>query len=235
MGRPGSLIVSHFHKPVKASAVCLQRWKQPPDGWNYILCPITTPGTLPCALKSKSYVNTVPQKELSMTACSVHNLGELAGGVVAAIAARVTGCWAIALCITYLFTFISSFAVLLNCLCLNPWVLLFPPFSFLSHSGESSVGWASGCMVLSYWLGLNHDKKVKEYSLLQNNLFFHKHPTERLYQIKQPYTVWKAWPPVLDYYNFSRRQDPFIASQIITCDSFIRNSKKRLHQAIVTL
>ncbi|KAK4821075.1 hypothetical protein QYF61_012417 [Mycteria americana] len=43
MGRPGRSIISHSHKPAKASAVCSPWWKQPPDPvphattWNTIL------------------------------------------------------------------------------------------------------------------------------------------------------------------------------------------------------
>ncbi|KAK4826171.1 hypothetical protein QYF61_006033 [Mycteria americana] len=36
MGRPGRLIIPHSHKPAKASAMCLQWWKQPPNGWKRI-------------------------------------------------------------------------------------------------------------------------------------------------------------------------------------------------------
>ncbi|KAK4823237.1 hypothetical protein QYF61_000097 [Mycteria americana] len=64
MGRPGRLIISHSHKPAKASAMCLQWWKQPPDGWKHIPCPMPPPRTLSWALKSKSYGDMAPQKEL---------------------------------------------------------------------------------------------------------------------------------------------------------------------------
>ncbi|KAK4831218.1 hypothetical protein QYF61_016055 [Mycteria americana] len=66
MGRPGRSIISHSHKPTKASAMCLQWWKKPPDGWKHILCPMPPPGTLSWALKSKSYGDMEPQKELSV-------------------------------------------------------------------------------------------------------------------------------------------------------------------------
>ncbi|KAK4824466.1 hypothetical protein QYF61_015864, partial [Mycteria americana] len=49
----------------KASAMCLQWWKQPADGWKHILCPMPPPGTLSWALKSKSCGDMAPQKELS--------------------------------------------------------------------------------------------------------------------------------------------------------------------------
>ncbi|KAK4811360.1 hypothetical protein QYF61_027589 [Mycteria americana] len=55
MGRTGKTIISHSHKPTKASAMCFQWWKQPRDGWKHILCPMSPPGTLSWALKSKSY------------------------------------------------------------------------------------------------------------------------------------------------------------------------------------
>ncbi|KAK4818951.1 hypothetical protein QYF61_022338 [Mycteria americana] len=64
MGRPGRSIISHSHKPAKASAMCLQWWKQPLAGWKHILCPMPPPGTLSWALKSKSYSNMATQKEL---------------------------------------------------------------------------------------------------------------------------------------------------------------------------
>ncbi|KAK4819224.1 hypothetical protein QYF61_027054 [Mycteria americana] len=47
--------------------MCLQWWKQPPDGWKHILCPMPLPRTLSWALKSKSCGNMAPQKELSQT------------------------------------------------------------------------------------------------------------------------------------------------------------------------
>ncbi|KAK4819214.1 hypothetical protein QYF61_027044 [Mycteria americana] len=67
MGRPGRSIISHSNKPAKASAMCLQWWKQPPRGWKHILCPMPLPRTLSWALKSKSCGNMAPQKELSQT------------------------------------------------------------------------------------------------------------------------------------------------------------------------
>ncbi|KAK4830623.1 hypothetical protein QYF61_012448, partial [Mycteria americana] len=65
MGRPGRSITSHSHKPAKASAMCFQWWKQPPDGWKHIPCPMPLPRTPSWALKSKSYGDMAPQKELS--------------------------------------------------------------------------------------------------------------------------------------------------------------------------
>ncbi|KAK4806170.1 hypothetical protein QYF61_001093 [Mycteria americana] len=65
MGRPGRLIISHSHKPTKPSAMCLQWWKQPPDGWKHIPCPMPPPGTLSWALESKSYGDMAPQRELN--------------------------------------------------------------------------------------------------------------------------------------------------------------------------
>ncbi|KAK4811369.1 hypothetical protein QYF61_027598 [Mycteria americana] len=65
MGRPGRLILSHSHKPAKASTTCLQWWKQPPDGWKHILYPMPPATTLSWALKSKSYGNMTPQEERS--------------------------------------------------------------------------------------------------------------------------------------------------------------------------
>ncbi|KAK4825379.1 hypothetical protein QYF61_027145, partial [Mycteria americana] len=47
--------------------MCLPWWKQPPDGWKLILCPMLPPGTLSWALKSKSCGDTAPQRELSRT------------------------------------------------------------------------------------------------------------------------------------------------------------------------
>ncbi|KAK4824734.1 hypothetical protein QYF61_018206 [Mycteria americana] len=63
----GRLIVSHSHKPTKASTMCLQWWKQPLAVWKHILCPMPLPGTLSWALKSKSCGEMAPQKELSQT------------------------------------------------------------------------------------------------------------------------------------------------------------------------
>ncbi|KAK4830512.1 hypothetical protein QYF61_011454 [Mycteria americana] len=65
MGRPGRSIISHSHKPAKASAMFLQWWKQPLDGWKHILCPMPPPRTLSWALKSKPYGDMEPQKELN--------------------------------------------------------------------------------------------------------------------------------------------------------------------------
>ncbi|KAK4833071.1 hypothetical protein QYF61_027733, partial [Mycteria americana] len=64
MGKPCRLIISHSHSPAKASTLCLQWCKQPPDAWKHILCPMPPPGTLFWALKSKSYGDIEPQKEL---------------------------------------------------------------------------------------------------------------------------------------------------------------------------
>ncbi|KAK4831049.1 hypothetical protein QYF61_014981 [Mycteria americana] len=50
----------------KASAMCSQWWKQPPDGWKHILYPMSPPRTLSWALKSKSYGDMAPQKELAL-------------------------------------------------------------------------------------------------------------------------------------------------------------------------
>ncbi|KAK4818811.1 hypothetical protein QYF61_019740 [Mycteria americana] len=51
----------------EGSAMCSAWWKQPPDGWKHILCPMPLPGTLSWSLKSKSCGDTAPQKELSQT------------------------------------------------------------------------------------------------------------------------------------------------------------------------
>ena len=50
------------------------------------------------------------------------------------------------------------FSVLLNCSYLNPWVLLvfFPILSPIPLGGGQ---WVSGCVVLSCWLGLNHNSR----------------------------------------------------------------------------
>ncbi|KAK4806821.1 LOW QUALITY PROTEIN: hypothetical protein QYF61_005617 [Mycteria americana] len=61
----GRLIISHSHKPTKASAMCLQCWKQPPDGWKHVPCPMAPPRTLSWALKSKSCGDMEPQKALT--------------------------------------------------------------------------------------------------------------------------------------------------------------------------
>ncbi|GAB0189077.1 hypothetical protein GRJ2_001373000 [Grus japonensis] len=55
------------HKPIKASIMFLQWWKQPLDGWKHIPCPMPPPGTLSWALKSKSCGDMACQKELSQT------------------------------------------------------------------------------------------------------------------------------------------------------------------------
>jgi len=72
----------------------------------------------------------------------------------------VSGWWAIALCITrFVYSIIivvtiiiiSPFAVLLNCLYLNPRVLLFFPFSSPSHRcGERSERMAAWCLVVGW-------------------------------------------------------------------------------------
>ncbi|KAK4832536.1 hypothetical protein QYF61_023868 [Mycteria americana] len=64
MGRPGRLIISHSHKPTKASTMCSPWWKKTLDGWKHNPCPKPLPRTLSWALKSKSYGNMAPQKEL---------------------------------------------------------------------------------------------------------------------------------------------------------------------------
>ncbi|KAK4824750.1 hypothetical protein QYF61_018222, partial [Mycteria americana] len=48
MGRPGRLIISHSHKPTKASTMCSPWWKQPPDGWKHIPCPMGNISHAPC-------------------------------------------------------------------------------------------------------------------------------------------------------------------------------------------
>ncbi|KAK4811328.1 hypothetical protein QYF61_024464, partial [Mycteria americana] len=47
--------------------MCSPWWKQPPDACKRILCPMPLPGTLSWALKSKSYGDMAPQRELSQT------------------------------------------------------------------------------------------------------------------------------------------------------------------------
>ncbi|KAK4823896.1 hypothetical protein QYF61_007961, partial [Mycteria americana] len=80
MGRPGRLIISQSHKPAKASAMCLQWWKQPADGWKHIPCPMPPPGTLSWALESKSCGDMAPQKELNFKAVKVEEM-EVGAGV----------------------------------------------------------------------------------------------------------------------------------------------------------
>ncbi|KAK4820752.1 hypothetical protein QYF61_005915, partial [Mycteria americana] len=65
MGRPGRLVISQFHKPTEAKTMCSPWWKQPSDGWKHILYPMPPPRTPSWALKSKSYGDMTPQKELT--------------------------------------------------------------------------------------------------------------------------------------------------------------------------
>ena len=58
-GRSGRSIIPRSHE---ASAMSLQWWKQPLDGWNHVLCPTPLPGMLSWASKSKFYGDMAPQK-----------------------------------------------------------------------------------------------------------------------------------------------------------------------------
>jgi len=55
-----------------------------------------------------------------------------------------------------LLLFFSLFSVMLNCHYPSPWVLLFF-FRFFSLPHHRGQEWASGCVVLCCWLGLNHN------------------------------------------------------------------------------
>uniref|UniRef100_A0A8C3PKW3 RNase H type-1 domain-containing protein n=1 Tax=Calidris pygmaea TaxID=425635 RepID=A0A8C3PKW3_9CHAR len=59
--------ILHSHRPVKASTMCSQWWKQPLGGWKHTLCPMPPPGTPSWALKSKFCGDMAPQRELSQT------------------------------------------------------------------------------------------------------------------------------------------------------------------------
>ena len=108
-----------------------------------------------------------------VTSCPVYKLGGVGMGdrCLGTNRVSISRWWAIALCITCIFQsvyyycchFISViiiiisffFSVLLNCSYLNPGVLLlFLIFSPIPLDGGE---WVSGCVVLSCWLGLNHD------------------------------------------------------------------------------
>lgn len=59
MGWPGRLTLSYPPKSVTSSAMCLQWWKQQPDGWKTLLCHMPLPGTI-LDFKGKPYSDTYP-------------------------------------------------------------------------------------------------------------------------------------------------------------------------------
>jgi len=61
------LTISYSHKPAKANVMFSQWWRPLPDGWKPTLCPMPLPGIPSWALKSKSYGDMAPLKELSGT------------------------------------------------------------------------------------------------------------------------------------------------------------------------
>ena len=112
-----------------------------------------------------------------MTSCPVYKLGGVGVGDRCSGTnwGSVGGWWAIALLIIctfqsfyyYCYHFLSViiiiisffFSVLLNHSYFNPQVLLF--FLIFSPIPLGGGEWVSGCMVLSCWLGLNHDNQEK--------------------------------------------------------------------------
>jgi len=64
LGRPRRVIISHSHKPTKATTMCLQLWRQPLETY---LVPHATAWDIILGIESKSCGAMALQKEMSQT------------------------------------------------------------------------------------------------------------------------------------------------------------------------